>query len=67
MMSETVNVPVAIISSAIARRLVAVRPALGAANPGLPVSSAMVVILESFCATITIEAGAGSAGFGRGH
>jgi hypothetical protein len=48
-MSETVNVPVAIILSAIAHRLVRVWPALGGANPGLPVSNAMVVILRISC------------------
>ena len=41
---EAASVPVAIISSAIARLRVAVRPVLGATNPGLPVSSVMVVI-----------------------
>jgi len=42
-------VPVAIILSAIAHRLVRVWPAFGGANPGLPVSNAMVVMLRISC------------------
>jgi hypothetical protein len=74
---KRVRANVAIISIAAVRRFASVVPLFGGAKPGLPLSSAMVVVLVSQLLPITCceslvvihtiapDAGAGSAGFGQ--